>query len=122
MSFIRVCEIQNIQHRKPGPSLPTLLITFENDTAADKARKRRSSRSGGLSLSAHPNSLLFRTHPDERYNIYHWQTKIQPQIQLNQEDYDTPMSPTSPTSPTTNHFINPFAARSNNERPPTGNS
>jgi hypothetical protein len=119
ISSIRVCEIQNIQHRKPGPTLPTLLITFENDPATEKARKRRSSRSGGLSLSVHPNSLLFRTHPDERYNIYHWQAKIQPQIRLNQEDYDTPVSPTSPT---TGLFINPFSVRSNNERPLTRNS
>lgn len=117
MSTIRTCEIQDIQHRKPGPSLPTLLITFENDPAADKARKRRSSRSSGMSSSsAFPNSLLFRTQRNESYNIGHWHAKIKPHVVPSYEDRDAPVSPASPMA---NAFINPFASRPGKERPQT---
>jgi hypothetical protein len=110
LSAIKSCEIQNIQYRKPGPVVPTLVITFEPDSGADKARKRRSSRAGGLSSgsNAYPNSLLFRTIPEERYSIYDWQILIQPQIKPN-TNYDIPLSPDSSTFTT---FINPFSPRS----------
>src|SRR5690348_14350901 len=87
VTSIKSCEIRSIQFRKPGPTVPTLIITFEVDAAADKMRKRRSSRSGQLtsSTSAYPNSLLFRTVPEERFNIYDWQVTIQPRIQPNTE-------------------------------------
>jgi hypothetical protein len=112
---IASCDIQDVQHRKPGPTLPTLIITFDPDPASDKARKRRSSRTGGLSSSSnsHPNSLLFRTSPDERYNIYDWQAKIRAQIKPRQNFFDAPLSPESPSFTT---FINPFSPRS----PPVG--
>lgn len=115
MSSIASCDIQDVQYRKPGPTLPTLVITFGPDPAADKARKRRSSRTGGLSSSSnsHPNSLLFRSAPDERYNIYDWQAKIQTQIKSKQNFFDAPLSPESPAF---TNFINPFSPRS----PPIG--
>ena len=114
MSSIASCNIQDVQYRKPGPTLPTLVITFDPDPAADKTRKRRSSRTSGLSSSnSHPNSLLLRTAPDERYNIYDWQVKIQSQIKPKQNFFDAPLSPDSPAFTT---FTNPFSSRS----PPVG--
>lgn len=115
MSSIASCDIQDIQYRKPGPTLPTLIITFDPDPATDKTRKRRSSRTGGLSSSSNsrPNSLLFRTAPDERYNIYDWHTTIQLQVKPKQNLFDAPLSPDSPAFTT---FKNPFSPRS----PPVG--
>jgi hypothetical protein len=92
--------------------MPTLIITFELDAAADKMRKRRSSRSGQLtsSSSSYPNSLLFRTINEEKFSIYDWQVMIQPRIRLNRGDPNGMISPEA--APTFNSFINPFAKRS----------
>ena len=84
------------------------MIEFKPDTASEKQRKRRSSRTGGLS-SKDPwqNTLLFRTVPEERYNIYDWQITVKPRLTP-----DTPEeSPLSPISPIFNSFTNPFASR-----------
>lgn len=85
--------------------MSTLIITFDLDTAADKLRKRRSSRAGILQAqtSSYPNSLLFRTIPEQRYNIYDWQVTIQPRIQPNTPDI------AEDSDPTFSAFRNPFA-------------
>lgn len=90
--------------------MPTLVITFEVDAAAEraeKARKRRSSRAGILQAqtSPYPNSLLFRTVPEQRYSIYDWQVTIQPRIQPN-----TPNTPdfAENADPAFAQFKNPF--------------
>jgi len=118
VTSIKSCEIKSIQFRKPGPIVPTLIITFEVDAAADKMRKRRSSRSGQLtsSTSSYPNSLLFRTVPEERFNIYDWQVTIQPRIQPNTE-FGEAIS--HDAAPTFNSFINPFAKSSKTSERPT---
>jgi hypothetical protein len=110
ISAIQSCEIQTIAHRRQGTAAPTLVITFDPDSPADKSRKRRSSRTTGLSSrpDPHANSLLFRTIPDEQYNIYDWQIAIQRHIKPH-DDYDAPLSPNSPAFTT---FVNPFSPRS----------
>ncbi|KAI9746405.1 MAG: hypothetical protein M1818_000118 [Claussenomyces sp. TS43310] len=115
ITAIRTAEIQEVQHRKPAPALPTLVLSLDRDPAAEKTRKRRSSRASSLSSSnPPPSSLLFRTVPDDHYNIYDWQLALEPLIK-SKEDFEYPISPTSPLF---NTFINPFAPRaSTSERP-----
>lgn len=109
ITTIKTCDIQSIQYKKPGPTVPTLVITIEVDPAADKSRKRRSSRTGGLlAMNTYPNSILFRSVPDDKYNIYDWQIAIQPLMRSNQ-NMESPMSPTSPQF---SAFTNPFASTS----------
>lgn len=103
-----VCEIRNIQHRKQSPSLPTLVIEFKPDSSSEKQRKRRSSRTPGLSTKdPWANVLLFRTVPEERYNIYDWQTALKQNLKNNEPDD----SPQSPSSPSFQPFTNPFGPR-----------
>lgn len=108
-----------MQHRKQSPSLPTLLLELKPDSITDKQRKRRSSRTGGLSSSkdSNPNILLFRTMPEEQHNIYDWQMNVKPLL-AQEELEENPLSPISPAF----NFSNPFANRearnpSNSQRP-----
>lgn len=102
------CDIQSLQHRKQGPAVLTLIINLKPDADLDKQRKRRSSRTGGLTSSKDPsvNMLLFRTVADERYNIYDWQLAIKPLMESlpPKEDILSPISPTF-------NFTNPFSPR-----------
>lgn len=73
----------------------------------DKARKRRSSRTAGLTTKdPWANILLFRTVSDERYNIYDWQVMMKPQL-TPESRADSPVN----TPSHFNNFINPFAPR-----------
>ncbi|TVY12965.1 hypothetical protein LARI1_G009505 [Lachnellula arida] len=108
ITSFKSCEIRNIQHRKQGPSLPTLMIEFKPDPTSEKQRKRRSSRTGGLTSSKDPwaNILLFRTIQEERYNIYDWQAAVKPNLTPDAPD-DSPLTPSSPSF----SFTNPFSPR-----------
>lgn len=108
LTSITDCQIQNVAHRKQGPILPTLIINISPDPATDKLRKRRSSRTAGLTTTkeVHPTSLWFRPGDDE-HTLQDWAKFIQPMIQTNLPDR-SPLSPISPTSPS---FTNPFAPR-----------
>jgi hypothetical protein len=110
MSAIKSCEVQNVANKKPDMAAPTLVLTLESDFDADKARKRRSSRTAGLSSKSHayPNALLFRTIPEEKMSVYDWQVIIQPRIKQHANS-DAPMSPDSSGSTS---FINAFSPRS----------
>jgi hypothetical protein len=115
MSSFKSCEIRHVQHRKQSPSLPTLMLEFKPDAPIERARKRRSSRAGGLS-SKDPwaSMLLFRTVAEERYNIYDWQITLKPQLvpdspESLMEDFQNNLFPM--TSPIFGGFSNPFAAR-----------
>lgn len=119
LSGFKACEVRNVQHRKQGPSLPTLLLDFKPDSVTERQRKRRSSRTPGLS-SKDPwaGTLLFRTVAEERFNIYDWQVTIKPQLtpddlQESQESLNDFHSPISPISPGFTSFTNPFAPRDN---------
>ncbi|KAI1485830.1 hypothetical protein F5X96DRAFT_689852 [Biscogniauxia mediterranea] len=107
ISSIKECQVQHIAHRKQGHVLPTLCVQVSPDPVTDKLRKRRSSRTAGLTTTkdSGPTTLWFRSTEDSSYTLADWarciQTLIQPGILDGQ-----PMSPISPTSPT---FINPFA-------------
>ncbi|KAI1375178.1 hypothetical protein F4677DRAFT_460989 [Hypoxylon crocopeplum] len=108
ISSITECQIQMVAHRKQGPVLPTLAVQISPDPATDKLRKRRSSRTAGLTSTKEsgPTTLWFRLSSDDRtYTLEDWaryiQSLIQPEIPGRH-----PISPVSPTSPT---FINPFA-------------
>ncbi|KAI2621702.1 hypothetical protein GGR54DRAFT_76051 [Hypoxylon sp. NC1633] len=107
MASITACQVQMIAHRKQGPVLPTLAVHISPDPATDKLRKRRSSRTAGLTTTREsgPTTLWFRIGDDRTYALEDWaryiQSLIQPEIPGR-----LPMSPVSPTSPT---FINPFA-------------
>ncbi|TVY31492.1 hypothetical protein LSUB1_G008839 [Lachnellula subtilissima] len=108
ITSFKSCEIRNIQHRKQGASLPTLMIEFKPDSTSEKQRKRRSSRTGGLTSSKDPwaNILLFRTIQEERYNIYDWQAAVKPNLTPDAPD-DSPLTPSSPSY----SFTNPFSSR-----------
>jgi hypothetical protein len=113
MSAFKLCFIRAIQHRKQGPTAPTLVLEFKPDTPTEKQRKRRSSRTGGLS-SKDPwaNTLLFRSVPEERYSIYDWLIRIKPQLPAeSQESLDEIGSAMSPISPSGSVFTNPFSSR-----------
>ncbi|KFY13759.1 hypothetical protein V492_03047, partial [Pseudogymnoascus sp. VKM F-4246] len=121
LSSIRSCEIQSIQFRKPGPAVPTLILTFEIDAASDRLRKRRSSRSGQLTspTSTFPNSLLFRSVPDESLNIYDWQVTIAPRIRPTTADRT---DASSNDSSSLFAFVNPFCnSQKPSERPTISN-
>ncbi|KAG4433900.1 hypothetical protein IFR05_010619 [Cadophora sp. M221] len=115
VSAFKSCEIRALQHRKQSPSLPTMMFEMKPDSISEKQRKRRSSRTGGLS-SKDPwvNFLLFRTIPEERFSIYDWQATVKPLLTL--EDEEEEDSVMSPLSPVFNGFTNPFA---NSRRPST---
>ncbi|KAL3425758.1 hypothetical protein PVAG01_02549 [Phlyctema vagabunda] len=117
VASFETCDIQSVQHRKQGPSAPTLVINLKPDIETEKQRKRRSSRTGGLTSSKDPwaNTLLFRTVPEERYNIYDWQITIKPVMESLGSGDDV----LSPISPSFSSFTNPFPSRpvSSSQRP-----
>ncbi|ORY71125.1 uncharacterized protein BCR38DRAFT_479645 [Pseudomassariella vexata] len=125
MASITECHVQMIAHRKQGPVLPTLIIQVSPDPATDKLRKRRSSRTAGLTTTkdSGPITLWFRTGDDHQYTLQDWARYICSMIQPGIPD-TLPMSPISPTSPT---FVNPFSprerkAQDNFQRPSSGNA
>ncbi|KAI1415202.1 hypothetical protein F5Y13DRAFT_6632 [Hypoxylon sp. FL1857] len=107
IASITDCQLQKVSHRKQGPVLPTLAVQISPDPATDKLRKRRSSRTAGLTTTKEsgPTTLWFRLGDDRTYTLEDWarfiQSLIQPEIPGRH-----PISPISPTSPT---FVNPFA-------------
>ena len=114
VNSITDCQVQQINHRKQGPVLPTLVISV-----ADKEKKRRSSRAAGLissSKEASATTLWFRTPPDDHHvSLHEWARNILARKSL--------MSPESPMSP---QFSNPFASMSRDasdyfSRPTSGN-
>ncbi|KAI0133184.1 hypothetical protein F4776DRAFT_671547 [Hypoxylon sp. NC0597] len=116
IASITECQIQQMAHRKQGPVLPTLAVQISPDPATDKLRKRRSSRTAGLTTTkdSGPTTLWFRLGDDRTYTLEDWARYIQSLIQPEVPGRH-PISPISPTSPT---FINPFAASS--ARDPNG--
>ncbi|KAI5924688.1 hypothetical protein F4810DRAFT_700501 [Camillea tinctor] len=108
ISSIKECQVQHIAHRKQGHVLPTLCVQVSPDPVTDKLRKRRSSRTAGLTTTkdSGPTTLWFRSADDSNYSLADWARCIQTLIQPGVPDGQL-MSPISPTSPT---FINPFAA------------
>jgi len=108
LASIAECHVQLVSHRKQGPILPTLAVQISPDPAADKLRKRRSSRTAGLTSSKEtgPTMLWFRVGPDEQtHTLSDWSRTIQSLIQPSIPERQ-PISPISPTSPS---FINPFS-------------
>ncbi|KAK3378000.1 hypothetical protein B0H63DRAFT_495699 [Podospora didyma] len=117
------CQVQMLAHRKQGPVLSTLVINIVPDPLTDKLRKRRSSRTAGLTATKEtsPTTLLFRQ-VDENIPLQDWARVIQQFAQPHMPDR-TPLSPVTPMSPT---FTNPFAPRSRDPgdaqfRPGSGN-
>ncbi|RDL35298.1 Uncharacterized protein BP5553_07229 [Venustampulla echinocandica] len=109
LSAFKSCEVRTLQHRKQGPTQPTLVLEMKPGSASDKQRKRRSSRTPGLASSKDPwaNALIFRTVESERHSIYNWQSCIGPKLTS-----ETPEdSPLTPASPLFNMFSNPFGSR-----------
>jgi hypothetical protein len=121
LSSITDCQIQMVAHRKQGPVLPTLVINVNPDPTTDKLRKRRSSRTAGLTTMREttPTTLWFR--PDKEQNsLPEWHRCIHTLMQFSSPG---PLSPVTPGSPT---FINPFSPRSREasdffQRPGSGN-
>lgn len=96
-----------VSHRKQGSVLPTLSIQISPDPATDKLRKRRSSRTAGLTTTrdSGPTTLWFRLGEDHTYTLTDWVNCIRNQMQQPSFSDRHPISPVSPVSPT---FINPF--------------
>jgi hypothetical protein len=93
------------------------MLEFKPDSITEKQRKRRSSRTGGLSSvkdAQWADTLLFRSVPEERHSIYDWQIAVKPRLEPELEE-----SPMSPLSPVFTTFSNPFAAR--DEQPSSRN-
>lgn len=116
MASITECQVQMVAHRKQGPVLPTLIIQVSPDPTTDKLRKRRSSRTAGLTSTKEsgPTTLWFRP-GDDQYTLQDWARYIASLIQPRVPSC-LPMSPISPSSPT---FINPFSPRSTRDVPET---
>lgn len=108
MASITQCHVQMVAHRKQGPVLPTLAIQISPDPTTDKLRKRRSSRTAGLTTTKEsgPTTLWFRLGDDRTYKLEDWARYIQSLVQQPEFPGRHPISPVSPTSPT---FINPFS-------------
>lgn len=126
VSSITDCQVQMLAHRKQGPVLPTLVVNVSPDPATDKLRKRRSSRTVGLTSTkdTSPTTLWFRlVSGDKESSLQDWARFIRALIQPNVPDRP-PMSPLTPASPT---FINPFSSRGRETiepypRPSSGNA
>ena len=55
------------------------MLEMKPDSVFEKQRKRRSSRTTGLSSKdTWMNYILFRTIPQEKYSIYDWQAALSP--------------------------------------------
>ncbi|CAG8954142.1 hypothetical protein HYFRA_00009246 [Hymenoscyphus fraxineus] len=98
VSAFKSSEVRILQHRKQSPSLPTLMLELKPNALSEKQRKRRSSRTAGLTSTKDPwpNILLFRSVPDERYNIYDWQVSIKSKLTPENPE-DSPLTPASPS-------------------------
>ncbi|KAI8964036.1 hypothetical protein F5Y11DRAFT_355939 [Daldinia sp. FL1419] len=113
MASITDCQVQKVAYRKQGPILPTLAIQISPDPTTDKLRKRRSSRTAGLTTTKEsgPTTLWFRLGEDRTYALEDWARYIQslmPPGVLGRH----PISPISPISPS---FINPFSPSSSRD-------
>ncbi|KAK7965947.1 uncharacterized protein PG986_000224 [Apiospora aurea] len=109
MASIADCQVQMVAHRKQGPALPTLVLQIKPDPATDKLRKRRSSRTAGLTREKEsgPTTLWFRPSEEGGYALQDWARYISSLLPPSApEAY--PMSPVTPASPT---FSNPFSPR-----------
>jgi hypothetical protein len=108
LSLISDCQLQMLSHRKQGPALPTMVITVLPDPQAEKARKRRSSRTAGFATpkDVGPTTLLFRP-ADEHPTLNDWVRFIQQLIQphLPERSFTNPLTPLTPS------FIDPFSLR-----------
>ncbi|KAI0157615.1 hypothetical protein GGR57DRAFT_49976 [Xylariaceae sp. FL1272] len=107
MNSITDCQVQQLAHRKQGHVLPTLTVQISPDPATDKLRKRRSSRTGGLTSSKDPGPtiLYFRPAEASRFGLGDWARYIHSLIEP-----DVPgRQPMSPISPLSTSFMNPFA-------------
>ncbi|KAK6834964.1 hypothetical protein PG987_009658 [Apiospora arundinis] len=109
MASIADCQVQVIAHRKQEPAMPTLVLQIKPDPATDKLRKRRSSRTAGLTSTKEsgPTTLWFRPSEEGGYALQDWARYISSLIQPGVPD-SYPMSPVTPGSPT---FVNPFSPR-----------
>lgn len=110
ISSITDCSVQMIAHRKQGPVLPTLILQVSPDPATDKLRKRRSSRTAGLTTTKDhgPTTLHFRP-GDDQHTLNDWARSITALIQPGVPGNGSmPMGPITPITPT---FTNPFAAK-----------
>ena len=109
-----------LAHRKQGPVLPTLVISISPDPITDKLRKRRSSRTAGLTTTKEtsPTTLWFRPAEDssQKHVLQDWCRFIQslmlqlggatPSAPPPLHTGNGPLSPITPASPT---FVNPFS-------------
>ncbi|PMD43095.1 hypothetical protein L207DRAFT_579966 [Hyaloscypha variabilis F] len=104
VSAFKSCETRAVQHRKQSPCIQTLMLEMKPDSPSDKQRKRRSSRTAGLtSKDPWGNILLFRTVTEDPHNIYEWQQRVKPLLTPDEPE-DSPLSPISPM------FTNPFGS------------
>ncbi|KAK8041390.1 hypothetical protein PG994_014397 [Apiospora phragmitis] len=120
IASIADCQVQMVAHRKQGPALPTMVMQIKPDPTTDKLRKRRSSRTAGLTREKEsgPTTLWFRPSEEGGYALQDWARYISSLIQPGVPDA-YPMSPITPASPT---FSNPFSPRRDGEqyRPGSG--
>ncbi|KAK3951222.1 hypothetical protein QBC32DRAFT_166967 [Pseudoneurospora amorphoporcata] len=130
VSSITDCQVQMLAHRKQGPILPTMVVNVAPDPATEKMRKRRSSRTAGLTTGKDsiPSTLLFRAGEDSHshLSLHEWARFLQQLIRPSvvpegQAAQAPPLSPITPASPS---FVNPFSPRSGElqHRPSSGSA
>lgn len=98
VTSITACEVQQHAHRKQGRVLPTLIVHISPNPTTDKLRKRRSTRTGGLTTTKDigPTTLYFRPAEESRYSLGDWARHIQHLIQPLTFGHE-PLSPVSPS-------------------------
>ena len=99
--------------------MPTMILQIKPDPTTDKLRKRRSSRTAGLTREKEsgPTTLWFRPSDEGGYALQDWARYISSLIQPSGGAEAYPMSPITPASPT---FSNPFSPRRDGGRPGSG--
>ncbi|KAI1825572.1 hypothetical protein F4861DRAFT_182481 [Xylaria intraflava] len=115
ITSITDCQVQQLAHRKHSKTLPTLVVQVSPDPATDKLRKRRSSRTGGLTTTrdAGPTTLQFLAAEDSKHSLDEWARYIQALIQWHQS------IPTSPTSTASSGFMSQLPPTQDADEPPS---
>ena len=97
IASITDCQVQMAAHRKQGNVLPTLALQISPDPTTDKLRKRRSSRTAGLTTmrDSGPISLWFRLGEDQTYTLTEWADYIRSLMQPGVADFHKPVPPSA---------------------------
>ncbi|KAI9813770.1 MAG: hypothetical protein M1827_003560 [Pycnora praestabilis] len=86
LSSILHYTIDNVVHRKSGPTIPTLKLSFQVDTPPTTGSFRR--KPSQPDLTPRYTTVLFRSVPDDGYTLYDWQQALQSNVFLTSSYHD----------------------------------